>query len=1062
MKSTGWIGVSLGLMMCASCEIDSEQAGAGPKEAEPESSALTHALVGTGGIRILSDSNSSYALNAYGGATDGGPVQLWKDCPKSNSDCLWTYRNGMIVSATDSSLAVKGGTADRSSLTLSAACQPNDDSCSWIWSKGMLINKATGYPLHWKAVLGNPSPIELKNGCTSDDPTCTWTLESAPLASSSDPRLGVYAVGGLSMSPPSNLALGDCPQTDPACTWTFRKGMILSDLDPTYAVNAYGGAGLGTQLKAVQGCAKENPDCTWSIQRGQLVSDAPAVTVTPGKTSSLAVAATGGPFSNALLRLSPTSRDEFVAQRECIDADPTHPACPTGYGCFANNDKADSPVDDKCRSECPDEEAFDNQGSNPNCMFDVAPGLPTTWSGVPAAKAEWTILVVAMFDGDFSTDALAKLSQLSRAGSTDSVNIIEMVGTPSWYNYDGPRVADAAGHNNGGSHVPIYQGSTMYLRVNRNAPPTVLQDVGDVDMTKPDVLSAFGNFAITNFPANHYVLVQLDHGGGWGGYGQDASATVDPKSVVIANGDYAAILNNMTTAAGKKIDIVAFDACDMSDWEVGVATAQYADYLIGSQTGEGGAPWGYWTFLRQLIAQPTMSGEVLSRAMISAYDVGKTKNDNTLADTSLALLPALTTAVSNLGAAMNNPQLYACIDNARKLTIYEYDRSKRDLYDLADKLYTTCGITEAQAVKTALSSAVLQTNVDNPRPPLYPYWGLGIYMPPRCSLDGKLNKDGTPDRVTLDHFYYEDNGAPWGHNAQGAVWSQQTQWDEFLRGFVPADSEKTPPPPVLTAATQAGGTSVALSWTLPTTAYGLTYSVWRGTSPGSYASSPIAQVTTTTYTDSGLNPNLRYYYAVSATNCTDGAKSTEASSGLPTVSITSPANNATYTAPASITIEATASDDGGSISRVDFYQGTTFLGSDTTSPYSITWSNVAAGTYSLTAKAYDNTGGSTTSSPVVITVQSHDPCAGLCNPWVVKPGPGIQEGYLGTGSKCEETTANVSGGNCGNMTGRTLKVNGTTMTCNGATWSSLPPKRNGGYCFQVTAGGYAYAYFTTW
>jgi len=36
------------------------------------------------------------------------------------------------------------------------------------------------------------------------------------------------------------------------------------------------------------------------------------------------------------------------------------------------------------------------------------------------------------------------------------------------------------------------------------------------------------------------------------------------------------------------------------------------------------------------------------------------------------------------------------------------------------------------------------------------------------------------------------------------------------------------------------------------------------------------------------------------------------------------------------------------------------------------------------------------------------------------------------------------------------------MTCNGANWSSLPAKRNGGYCIQVTAGGYPYAYYTTW
>jgi GH18 family chitinase len=87
----------------------------------------------------------------------------------------------------------------------------------------------------------------------------------------------------------------------------------------------------------------------------------------------------------------------------------------------------------------------------------------------------------------------------------------------------------------------------------------------------------------------------------------------------------------------------------------------------------------------------------------------------------------------------------------------------------------------------------------------------------------------------------------------------------------------------------------------------------------------------------------------------------------PTVSITSPANNASFSAPASITINATATDDG-SVSKVDFYNGSNLLGTDTSSPYSFSWTNVAAGTYSLTAKATDNTNLSTTSSAISVTV----------------------------------------------------------------------------------------------
>jgi uncharacterized protein (DUF2141 family) len=76
-----------------------------------------------------------------------------------------------------------------------------------------------------------------------------------------------------------------------------------------------------------------------------------------------------------------------------------------------------------------------------------------------------------------------------------------------------------------------------------------------------------------------------------------------------------------------------------------------------------------------------------------------------------------------------------------------------------------------------------------------------------------------------------------------------------------------------------------------------------------------------------------------------------------------------FTAPASLTLSATASDVNGSITRVEFYAGTTLIGSDTGSPYSVSWSNVAAGAYSIKAVARDNGGATTVSSTRDITVR---------------------------------------------------------------------------------------------
>jgi endoglucanase len=95
--------------------------------------------------------------------------------------------------------------------------------------------------------------------------------------------------------------------------------------------------------------------------------------------------------------------------------------------------------------------------------------------------------------------------------------------------------------------------------------------------------------------------------------------------------------------------------------------------------------------------------------------------------------------------------------------------------------------------------------------------------------------------------------------------------------------------------------------------------------------------------------------------------STTPGNALPTASVTSPASGANYTAPATVTVNANAGDSDGTVARVDFSLGS-MTATDTTAPYSATFSNVGAGTYSVTAKATDDQGGVGTSNPVSITV----------------------------------------------------------------------------------------------
>jgi hypothetical protein len=131
------------------------------------------------------------------------------------------------------------------------------------------------------------------------------------------------------------------------------------------------------------------------------------------------------------------------------------------------------------------------------------------------------------------------------------------------------------------------------------------------------------------------------------------------------------------------------------------------------------------------------------------------------------------------------------------------------------------------------------------------------------------------------------------------------------------------------------------------------YSVmWNDVPAGKYALKAVA------HDDQGA----------SATSTT--VEITVGSNQPPTVTLTSPQQNASFTAPASVTMTASASDLDGTISKVEFFAGSTSVGSDSTSPYSIAWNNAAAGAYTLSAKAWDNSGASMISAGVNISIGS--------------------------------------------------------------------------------------------
>ena len=97
---------------------------------------------------------------------------------------------------------------------------------------------------------------------------------------------------------------------------------------------------------------------------------------------------------------------------------------------------------------------------------------------------------------------------------------------------------------------------------------------------------------------------------------------------------------------------------------------------------------------------------------------------------------------------------------------------------------------------------------------------------------------------------------------------------------------------------------------------------------------------------------------------------------IPPPTLINPTANQVFEAGESVVFSAVPGTSQYPVARVEFYLGTTLIGSDATSPYSFTLNNVPGGTYSVSARTVAVTGARATSQPVDIRINSERPNAG--------------------------------------------------------------------------------------
>ncbi|MFE0205275.1 glycoside hydrolase family 48 protein [Streptomyces sp. NPDC058985] len=199
-------------------------------------------------------------------------------------------------------------------------------------------------------------------------------------------------------------------------------------------------------------------------------------------------------------------------------------------------------------------------------------------------------------------------------------------------------------------------------------------------------------------------------------------------------------------------------------------------------------------------------------------------------------------------------------------------------------------------------------------------------------------------------------------------------------------------------------------------------------------------------------------FAVNGTSCAGAHQP-------PITVLTSPEAGAVYSQGEAVPLAATAAAaDGAGVSKVEFYDDTTLLGTDTSAPYTHSASGLTVGSHSLVAKAYDSTGATGSSTPVGITVAS--------GPAVVaSPGQlGVQQGESGTYevklSKQPAASVTVTTSRASGNTGLSL-TGGASLTFTPSNWDtaqrvtvSADASGSGSAVFESTAPGHGKASVT--
>jgi len=278
----------------------------------------------------------------------------------------------------------------------------------------------------------------------------------------------------------------------------------------------------------------------------------------------------------------------------------------------------------------------------------------------------------------------------------------------------------------------------------------LVDNVGNLPMTKPDTLSSYIKWAATNYPADRFELIFWNHGGGsTGGYGYD-------EKFASAGSMSLAGINTALKDGGVTFDFVGFDTCLMATVENALVVSNYADYLVASEETEPGIGWYYTDWLTAFGKNTSMDTLEIGKNIIDSFTNACAQTcpgqKTTLSLIDLAELsqtvPQELADFSKDTANMINSDEYSAVSTARSSSREFASSSRIDQIDLVD-FANRMGTTEAKELANALKSSIKYNRTSSNMTNAY---GLSIYFPYKQSskVDSMVN---TYENIGMDEDY---------------------------------------------------------------------------------------------------------------------------------------------------------------------------------------------------------------------------------------------------------------------------------------------------------------------